>query len=218
MTAVDKLATYYARRAAEYERFYDKPERLHELAALKDRVAALVAGKRVLELACGTGYWTKVMAAAAARVDAFDLNDEVLEVARAKDLPPGRVSFCVGNAYQPADLGRTHDALYAGFWWSHVLLKDLDAFLRKAVNAVAPGATIAFVDNRYVEGSSTPLSRRDTEGNTYQMRKLDDGSTHEVLKNFPTDDELLRCASAHGSGARVENFKYFWLLSWRAPA
>jgi demethylmenaquinone methyltransferase/2-methoxy-6-polyprenyl-1,4-benzoquinol methylase len=213
------LAAYYAKRAAEYERFYDKPERQAEYAALRARVAELLAGRRVLELACGTGYWTKVMSATARDVTALDFNQEVLDVAAAKNLPQDKVSFGIGDAYALPDLGRRHDALFAGFWWSHVLLQDLDSFLRGAVNAVAPGALITFLDNRYVEGSNTPVSRRDGEGNTYQARKLEkDGSMHEVLKNFPDDAELLRRASVYGAQAKVENFKFFWLLSWRAPA
>ena len=169
------------------------------------------------ELACGTGYWTRVMAATAAEVTALDFNQEVLDVAASKNLPKDKVTFGIGDAYAPPDLGRRHDALFAGFWWSHVLLQDLDSFLRGALNAVAPGSLIAFLDNRYVEGSNTPVSRRDAQGNTYQARKLEDGSSHEVLKNFPDDAELLRRASAHGTQAKVEDFKYFWLLSWRAP-
>ena len=152
-----------------------------------------------------------------AEVTALDLTQEVLDVAAAKNLPKDKVSFGIGDVYALPDIGRRHDALFAGFWWSHVLLQDLDSFLRGALNAVAPGALIAFLDNRYVEGSNTPVSRRDAQGNSYQSRKLEDGSLHEVLKNFPDDAELLRRASAHGTEARVENFKYFWLLSWRAP-
>jgi demethylmenaquinone methyltransferase/2-methoxy-6-polyprenyl-1,4-benzoquinol methylase len=214
---MNDLASYYAKRAAEYERFYDKPERQGEYAALRERVAGLLAGRRVLELACGTGYWTRVMAATAAEVTALDFNQEVLDVAASKNLPKDKVTLGIGDAYAPPDLGRRHDALFAGFWWTHVLLQDLDSFLRGALNAVAPGSLIAFLDNRYVEGSNTPVSRRDAQGNTYQARKLEDGSSHEVLKNFPDDAELLRRASAHGTQAKVEDFKYFWLLSWRAP-
>ena len=96
---MDDLAAYYAKRAAEYERFYDKPERQAEYAALRERVAQLLAGRRVLELACGTGYWTKVMAATAAEVTALDLNQEVLDVAASKNLPKDKVVFGIGNAY-----------------------------------------------------------------------------------------------------------------------
>jgi len=127
------------------------------------------------------------------------------------------VNFVRGSAYEIPDCGRQHNALFAGHWWSHVPLERLDSFLTHAVNAVAPGALIAFYDNRYVEGSSTPVSRRDAQGNDYQSRKLDDGSSHEVLKNFPTESELIQRASRHGWGANVELLPHFWLLTWWAP-
>jgi SAM-dependent methyltransferase len=212
------LAAYYAKRAAEYERFYAKPERQADLAALRVRLSELFAGRRLLELACGTGWWTEVIAPSAASVTALDFNEEVLAIARKKRYPPGRVSFATGDAYALPDLGRIHDALFAGFWWSHVQLARLDAFLSGAAGALAPGALVAFLDNRYVEGSSTAISRTDADGNTYQTRRLDDGSTHEVLKNFPARAELtgraLRCG---GIDARVEMLPYFWLLVFRMP-
>ena len=39
-------------------------------------------------------------------------------------------------------------------------------------------------------GAGLPIARQDDEGNTYQIRKLADGSEHEVLKNFPAETEL----------------------------
>ena len=213
---MDKLADYYAKRAAEYERIYAKPERQADLAALRVRIGKMFAGKSVLELACGTGFWTEVIAESATQVTALDLNDEVLEIARAK-ANAARVDYRRGSAYEIPDLGRKHDALFAGHWWSHVLLDRLDAFLAHATAAVAPGALIAYFDNRYVMGSSTPISRTDAAGNSYQERKLDDGSTHEVLKNFPSEGELIQRASKHGWGANVDLFKHYWLLTWWAP-
>jgi len=214
---MDSLADYYAKRAAEYERIYAKPERQADLAALKSRIAKMFAGRRVLELACGTGYWTDVIAASAAQVTALDLNEEVLAVARAKP-NAAKVSFLRGSAYEIPDLGRRHDALFAGFWWSHVPLEKLDGFVADCLSAVAPGALIAFLDNRYVEGSSTALARRDARGNAYQLRSLDDGSTHEVLKNFPSESELIQRVSRQGWGAHVDLLEHYWLLTWWAPA
>lgn len=211
---MDELADYYAKRAAEYERIYAKPERQADLQALRERVGKMFSGKKVLEIACGTGYWTEVIAGRAAEVLALDVNREVLEMARLKKIPEAKVKYSIGSAYEIPDFGRRHDALFAGFWWSHVSLPRLDAFLESAAKAVAPGALIAFLDNRYVEGSSTPRSRRDADGNSYQLRKLDDGSTHEVLKNFPSEGELIRRASRHGWGANVELLQHYWLLSF----
>ena len=210
------LVSYYARRAQEYERIYAKPERQADLARLKARLASLVAGRCVLELACGTGWWTEVIAGHAAEVTALDANEEVLAIARAKRYPGARVSFSAGDCYALPDHGRRHDALLAAFWWSHVPLGRLDEFLRGAERAVAPGALLVFLDNRYVEGSSTPLARRDAEGNSYQLRRLDDGSTYEVLKNFPGESELRAAAGAGARDVMVESFDYFWLLAYRS--
>jgi demethylmenaquinone methyltransferase/2-methoxy-6-polyprenyl-1,4-benzoquinol methylase len=217
MSQERQLAEYYARRADEYERIYAKPERQADLGVLRTRLAKAFAGRSVLELACGTGWWTEVIAPAAAEVTAIDAGEEVLAIARAKHYPPGRVSFAIGDAYALPDFGRRHSALFAGFWWSHVPRARLDEFLRGAGRAVAPGALMVFLDNRYVEGSSTPIARRDAEGNSYQVRTLEDGGTHEVLKNFPTEGELIRSASRHGWGANVELLQHYWLLTYWSP-
>lgn len=214
---MDPLADYYARRAPEYERFYAKPERQADLALLRTRVSSICAGRRVLEVACGTGWWTAALAPAAAQVTALDVNEETLRIARAKALPPGRVEFLRADAYALPDFGRRHDLLFAAFWWSHVPIGRLEEFLAGCAQAVAPGALLAFLDGRYVEGSSTPLSRHDAAGNSYQSRKLDDGSTYEVLKNYPGEGELLGRVARHGWGANVELLPYHWLLSFRAP-
>jgi demethylmenaquinone methyltransferase/2-methoxy-6-polyprenyl-1,4-benzoquinol methylase len=214
---MDDLANYYARRAAEYERIYARPERQADLAALRARLGGLFAGRKVLELACGTGYWTDLIAPQAAQLTALDVNEEVLEVARSKR-NAAAVDFVRGSAYDLPDFGRRHDALFAGFWWSHVPLEKLGRFLEGSLACVAPGALIAFLDNRYVQGSSTPVSRRDDKGNAYQLRTLDDGSSHEVLKNFPAESELIRRASRHGWGAHVDLLEHYWLLTFWAPA
>lgn len=211
---MDPLIDYYAKRAAEYERIYARPERQADLCALRKRIAQMFSGKKVLELACGTGYWTEVIGERAAEVVALDVNEEVLAIARTKKIPPGKVSYTKGSAYEIPDLGRRHDALFAGFWWSHVPLQKLDVFLKSATSAVSPGALIVFLDNRYVEGSSTPVTFTDAEGNGYQTRKLEDGSTHEVLKNFPSEGELIQRASRCGWGAHVELLEHYWLLSF----
>ena len=214
---MDKLAEYYAKRAPEYERFYDKPERQADLSLLRKRVGGMAAGRKVLEVACGTGWWTEVLAPAAGQVTALDVNEEVLAIARAKPLPPGRVEFRRADAYALPDLGRRHDLVFAAFWWSHVPRARLDEFLAGCVRASAPGALLAFLDGRYVEGSSTAIARQDAEGNTYQSRTLADGSVHEVLKNYPSESELIQRGTRSGWGANVELLPYHWLLTFWAP-
>ena len=67
---------------------------------------------------------------------------------------------------------------------------DCRAFIETLHRALAPGAVVVMLDNLYVEGSSTPIAYVYAEGNSFQRRTLDDGSQHDVLKNFPTWEEL----------------------------
>ena len=118
----ETLIDYYSRRAHEYERIYQKPERQADLARLTEHLRCAAAGRRVLELACGTGYWTAALANAAESILATDASEEVLEVARAKRLDPSRVSFTRADAYNPMQRSRDFTAGLAAFWWSHIQL------------------------------------------------------------------------------------------------
>jgi ubiquinone/menaquinone biosynthesis C-methylase UbiE len=212
------MESYYARRAAEYEKIYDRPERQADLARLRNDIPALFKGERVLEIACGTGYWTPLIAQQAESVLAVDYNEETLAIARTKKYPEGNVRFERADAYALPAWQEQFSACYAGFWWSHVPLARLDAFLNGLQARLKPGARVAFMDNRYAEGSSTAISRKDAQGNTYQRRRLDDGSSHEVLKNFPTAPELRARLGRFGTEVTLSEYEYYWLATYRIMA
>lgn len=210
------MVSYYAERASEYERIYQKPERQADLSRLRSFVESTFAGLDVFEVACGTGYWTEVVARGAASVLATDINEEVLEIARAKPMDPRKVTFDRADAYALSAPQRFNAGLSA-FWWSHVPKSRINGFLRGLHAVLAPGARVMFLDNAYAEGSSTPISRVDAQGNTYQLRRLDDGSTHEVLKNFPTQSELRAAVEGLALDVRVEFLPYYWTLTYVLP-
>jgi demethylmenaquinone methyltransferase/2-methoxy-6-polyprenyl-1,4-benzoquinol methylase len=209
---METLEKYYARRAAEYEKIFDKPERQADLARMSVDIPGLFVDQRVLEIACGTGYWTPLIAEQAESVLATDYNEEPLAIAKSKTYRKRNVSFARADAYALPDWNNKFSACYAGFWWSHIPLGRIAAFLKGLGKALEPGARVAFMDNRYVEGSSTPISRKDAEGNTYQTRRLADGSSHEVLKNFPTRQELR---ARLGKELRYVEYEYYWVASYR---
>jgi demethylmenaquinone methyltransferase/2-methoxy-6-polyprenyl-1,4-benzoquinol methylase len=212
---METLETYYAKRAAEYEKIFEKPERQADLARMRLDIPALCAGERVLEIACGTGYWTPLIAAKAESVLATDYNEETLAIARSKRYPKGNVRFERADAYALPAWPQKFSACYAGFWWSHVPVRKLEEFLTGLHGRLQPGARVVFMDNRYVEGSSTAISRADGDGNTYQSRKLADGSRHEVLKNFPSAADLR---ARLGHGVELTEYEYYWLASYRIMA
>jgi demethylmenaquinone methyltransferase/2-methoxy-6-polyprenyl-1,4-benzoquinol methylase len=212
------MQAYYAQRAREYERIYDRPERQADLARLRGDVPALFGGARVLEIACGTGYWTPLLAAHAQSVLAVDAVQDVISVARGKPYPRANVQFAQADAYRLPAWPDKFTGCFAGFWWSHIPLEKIDFFLAGLHERLAPGARVAFLDNLYVEGSSTPLARRDDAGNTFQERRLADGSRHEVLKNFPAEEDLQARLGRLGSEVRVTRYQYYWLATYRIMA
>jgi len=227
MTVEAAMARYYAERAPYYERVYHKPERQVDLRTLRELVVAAFAGKNVLEVACGTGYWTEIISHTAASVVGLDVNEEVLAVARAKPMAPQKVTFLRGDAYALPRLPRQFDAAMVGFWWSHVPKARLYDFLVGLRRALEPGAMVMVFANAYVQGSSTllsrkdsdgnPLSHRDADGNTYQERMLDDGSTHQIVKNFPTAEEIRATLKEMAVEVKVSFLTYYWIVNYRLP-
>ncbi len=213
--SADPLADYYARRAAEYEEVYRKPERQVDLRRLAELLGAALAGELVLEVACGTGYWTQHLARVARRVVATDLNTAGLALAQQKSYGSCPVTFRQADAYTLVGVPTDCTAGCHAFWWSHVPLARLPAFLRCFHAHLAAGARVVMMDNVYVEGSSTPLARRDADGNTYQRRRLRDGSEHEVLKNFPTAADLRGHLAAVADNVQVTQLTYYWFAEYR---
>jgi Methylase involved in ubiquinone/menaquinone biosynthesis len=214
VTSVDpSLQRYYAARAKEYDRVYEKPERQADLLTLQQWLPSRFRGARLLEIACGTGYWTQFLAPIAAEIVAIDAAAETLEIARAR-VPDATVLFMVGDAYRlPCEQG-TFDAALAAFWFSHVPVARQREFLSELSTVLGGGAKVVLVDNRCVEGSSTPVCERDEDGNTYQLRRLDDGSSHRVLKNFPTEAELRGLTAGLGEHLRYTAFDYYWAVEY----
>ncbi|MEP7262363.1 MAG: class I SAM-dependent methyltransferase, partial [Usitatibacter sp.] len=112
------LEKYYSKRAAEYETVYEKPERQRELEWLRHRLPEIFNHRTVLEVACGTGYWTQYIAPASKRVYACDINEAVLEIARDKPIPKGKASFFKADAISLDGVPPGCNAAFAGFWWS----------------------------------------------------------------------------------------------------
>jgi ubiquinone/menaquinone biosynthesis C-methylase UbiE len=206
------MRAYYQARAGEFESVYDKPERQDDLRQLRAWLAEQVRGRTVLEVACGTGYWTAVAAATAKAIVATDLNPGPLEIACGKGLG-AHVTFVQTDAYALPDHEGRFEAGMAHFWWSHVALADQQRFLAHFASKLGKGAKILMIDNNLVPGSSGPISRMDDLGNTYQRRTLASGVEYEILKNFPTTAELRKAFSGLCTEVKVLQLPYYWALS-----
>ncbi|MBI5580441.1 MAG: methyltransferase domain-containing protein [Deltaproteobacteria bacterium] len=209
------MQSYYAARAPEYDSVYRKPERQPDLRSIEGWLPPRFTGKTVLEIACGTGYWTRFIASSAARIVAVDSAPETMRIARDR-VPEGIVQFVAGDAYAlPVQLGE-FSAAFAGFFFSHVPKARRPAFLLGLGKLLKPGSKVVLLDNYYVEGSSSPIAGQDSEGNTYQTRVLADGSAHRVLKNFPGEAELRASIAGLGESGTFTRWPYFWAFEYVA--
>jgi len=209
-----ELVAYYELRAKEYERIFQKPERQSDLELLRQLLIHALTGKNILEIACGTGYWTQLLAPHTESITALDINPEVLEIARSKKIEPSKVTFHQADVFALPTFHAPFSAGYAVFWWSHIPKSKIEGFLNQFHSQIMPGGKVIFIDNNYVEGNSTPLSRVDSDGNSYQCRMLDDGSTYEVLKNYPTEPELEKVLKGMADNFKFQSLNYYWFLEY----
>ena len=121
----------------------------------------------------------------------------------------------MANATELENLEGAFSAGFAGFWWSHVPKRELASFLSVFHLRLEPGAKVVFVDNRYVEGSSTTIAYRDEEGNTYQDRTLENGRCYRIIKNFPAEGELRAVLRGRAESLEIASLKYYWCASYQ---
>jgi SAM-dependent methyltransferase len=169
----------------------------------------------VLDVACGTGYWTRIIATRASAITGCDLSPEVLALARSRQPPTHPADFVLGDVFELTEIPGEFDGAFVGFWWSHMLRDDVLRFLHGLHRRLPRGSRIAVVDNRYVAGSNLPIARTDATGNTYQRRWLQSGAEYEVLKNFPSPGEVRAAiVSAGGSEPAVRELRYYWYATY----
>lgn len=212
----EQLVDYYHRRSPEYEAVWerDDPRRREEQRALAAALRTTLQGRRVLEVACGTGYWTERLAGWASSITAVDAAPGMLERARVRGLPGDRVTFLAGDAYRLSEVEGDFDGGLAAFWLSHVARSRLPAFLESFHRRLDAGAAVFLADNVYIPGLGGELVDP-REGDTYKRRSLADGSEHLVLKNYYSARELRELLSPHARDLRVEVVSHFWWAGYR---
>ena len=65
---------YYRKRAKEYDLIYQKPERQNDLSKIREYLKQNFFAQHLIEIACGTGYWTVELAKKAQRIFGIDIN------------------------------------------------------------------------------------------------------------------------------------------------
>jgi SAM-dependent methyltransferase len=214
------VARYYALVADGYDAIEEDEERTEDLEDVADGVAGLVEDMTVLELACGTGRWTEVLADVADHVIAVDINPAMLDQARERGLDEDLVTFVQADALDLPD-GLVPDdvapvkAVFIGFWWSHLTRAHQDRLLASLRARCGKDVLLVVLDDNDVEGVSLPVARTDAQGNTWQIVTMPDGERIELPKNYPTDSSLKKRLGNVAREVRVARWDTCWVLTCR---
>jgi len=208
------MEDYYRERAPWYDLFYRTPEWQDELARLQNWVCRRTAGSSVLEVAAGTGFWTAAAARRAKSIVATDYNAEPLAVASKRQLG-AHATFLVADAYALPMFDCAFDVGMAHLWWSHVDKRRERVFLSHFAARLRTGAELLMIDQRYSESCSMPAFRRDRAGNRYELRSLENGRIFQIIKNYPTPEQLQASLSDLCEEVEVTSLHYFWALRAR---
>jgi SAM-dependent methyltransferase len=204
-TLLAEQIAYYRARAAEYDEEYAGRADWDAL------IGPLPIGGDVLELACGTGRWTPLLAARSRSVTAVDAAPEMIAIARQRvtGLP---VEFVTADLFtwHPA---RRYDTVFFAFWISHVPAARFAAFWSVVGAALKPDGRACFLDTDQrvqpeedvLPGQSAPAVRR----------RLNDGREYRVVKLFYTPEDLTTRLAELGWAAEIHQASN-WLLAGTA--
>lgn len=173
---------YYAERAPEYDdwwyrrgRYELAPDALARWQADAAQVESALEGcaplGEVLELAAGTGIWTRKLVRLADRVVAVDANSETL----ARNTPQAELVRADVFDWRP---GERFDLVFFSFWLSHVPEERFDGFWALVRASVGPGGRVFLVDSG---AGDTAHTGTDQDGRE-ETRSLADGRTFRIVK------------------------------------
>lgn len=216
----DDLRAYYAARAGEYDDWYLRRGRyshgaLADVAWTTDLDAAtlwldsLPLSGEIVELAAGTGWWSPLLAQKG-QLWIYDAVEEPLERARDRLLAHGLAAHIhVRDAWESPD--RQVDALFCGFWISHVPRARLAEFLSIARAWLKPGGVFAFIDSRRDPDSGA--TDHPTPADDMSVRRLEDGREFTIPKIYYEPADLESALLAAGfTAAKVTTTSRFFLL------
>jgi len=180
-------------------RWFEETARLE--AAVRD------AGMRgdVLELACGTGLFTRHLANQADRLTALDASSPVLAINAAR-VGDRSVTYEQADVFEwdPPD-GTAYDHIFFGFFLSHIPPFRLDAFWERLERWLAPGGRVWFCDDApgVDERPSNPGETVADGPEWAHRRTLHDGRSFTIVKICHAPDALTAWLAARGWHADI---------------
>jgi demethylmenaquinone methyltransferase/2-methoxy-6-polyprenyl-1,4-benzoquinol methylase len=221
---------YYRARAGEYDEWwfrsgrYDRGEEFNarwrdEVVQVEGALGTWLASKRprhVLELACGTGLFTRHLAPRVELLTAIDASPEVIAINRGRVASPN-VQYVQADlfAWQP---DRRYDLVFFSFWLSHVPRDRFAPFWHNVAGALAPGGAAYLIDSAFDPSSTAKDHATPSRESGVVTRKLNDGREYRIVKLFYRPDELAAKLFAVGWRAEIAQTERYFIHGHATPA
>jgi len=216
---------YYRARANEYDEWFLRQGRydrgpahrtawFDELAVVEAALAQELQSGEVLELACGTGLWTQHLARRHSRVLAVDASPEVIAVNRRR-VQSDAVEYVVADLFT-WDPGARFDAVFFGFWLSHVPWNEFERFWAKVAASLKPTGRVFLVDS-LLEQASTARDHAPLDQSGVVQRRLNDGREYKIVKVFYEPAALEQRLSSLGWQGWIRSSGQFFIYGALAP-
>jgi len=223
---IEQQKAYYRARAGEYDEWFLRQGRYDrgpghaaqwwaEVEEVRAALERFHPAGRVLELACGTGWWTEQLPRWADRITAVDASAEVLGLNRVR-VGDAKVERVQADLFAWTPEEAAYDVVFFSFWLSHVPPERFDAFWAMVGRALKPGGRAFFVDSLRTE-QSTAKDHVLPEDDVVLERKLNDGRTFHIYKVFYDPAGLTERLARIGWRAEVRGTASFFIHGGAEP-
>jgi 2-polyprenyl-3-methyl-5-hydroxy-6-metoxy-1,4-benzoquinol methylase len=214
---------YYRARAREYDDNLRQLERYvslgggvagrtgdeegQEVASLLSALESLRPFDTVLELACGTGWWTQWLAQHAGHVTAVDAAEEMLALNRER-VNAANVRYILADVFSWKP-DRQFDLVFFAFWLSHIPRDRFAAFWQLVGESMTANGRVFFIDELDSERARGQETRVDDDA---VLRKLEDGREFHAVKVLYEPAELEGKLRALGWNVEVRaaGRRFYW--------
>ena len=177
----------------------------------------VLRGRRVLEVACGTGVWTRYLAGVADHVLATDASPRMLARAkklagRESDSPGGAAAVPAGDAYDLGNAPGEFNGALTMNWFEHVPRARHEEFLDALHGKLGRGARV-FIGMVHLSDEWRAQLSRSRASDLYGVRRRPDGSQYEIIDNVFGEEELRRIFGPRSKRLRVNTAR----LTTRSP-
>jgi ubiquinone/menaquinone biosynthesis C-methylase UbiE len=213
----DSMRRYYDARASEYEDAYvlgtgtasiPDPEVFRREASVLAGIVERFARGRLVDLACGTGYWLSSYASRCSSITLIDQAPRMLQECHKKIASRAlardaldRITIVQGDVLEHSFRPDAFDSALVGFLISHLTDEQEPQLFERL-------KTILDADGRFLilDSAWSPERARFNRKTERQERRLNDGSRFEIYKRYIDRQDVVEWERKYGVVTSIEYF------------